>query len=110
MDRQQRRELIEEMKTDLREYITSISDYQIEQAVTIVKTQLRLLEQDNELDKKRIVKKFENDLEILTEKFQNTVEEVRRDFTEDIRRLQQGRARDKTDSDNILAKQQKEIT
>ena len=41
MDRQQKRELVEEMKQDLKDFITDISEYNIEQAVTIVKTQLR---------------------------------------------------------------------
>lgn len=69
MDRQEKRKLITEIKEELKDFITSISDYQVEQAVTIVKTQLRKLESDNELDKKRIVEGFNTKIENLTEYF-----------------------------------------
>ena len=58
-----------EIKEEMKVLITQISDYQVEQAVTIVKTQIRKLENENELDKKRIVERFEQELGNMTEYF-----------------------------------------
>ena len=88
-----------EIKDEMKQLITQISDYQVEQAVTIIKTQLRKLEGDNELDKKRIVERFEKEISSLTEYFKKTVQDVRKDFTDDIRSMQKLRARDKSDAD-----------
>ena len=99
MDRQEKRKLITEIKEELKDFITSISDYQVEQAVTIVKTQLRKLESDNELDKKRIVENFETKIGNLTEYFNQKVREVRKDFAEDMRNLQKLIHRHKSDAD-----------
>ena len=38
LDRQQKRELMNEIKDEMKVMITQISDYQVEQAVAIVKT------------------------------------------------------------------------
>ena len=59
MGRQQKRELIAEVKEEMKEMIIQLADYQVEQAISVVKQQLRQMEQDNELDKKRIVERFE---------------------------------------------------
>ena len=104
MDRQEKRKLMNEIKDEMKVLITQISDYQVEQAVTIVKTQLRKLEQDNELDKKRIVENFEGQILNLTEFFKKSVEDVRKDFNDDIRAIQKMRARDKSDADQLLSK------
>lgn len=88
-----------EIKEEMKVLITQISDYQVEQAVTIVKTQIRKLENENELDKKRIVERFEQELGNMTEYFKKQVKDVRKDFTDDIRSMQKLRARDKSDSD-----------
>ena len=88
-----------EIKEEMKKLITEISDYQVEQAVTIVKTQLRKLEQDNELDKRRIVERFEKEIQSLTEFFNKTVSEVKKDFSDDIRNIQKMRARDKSDAE-----------
>ena len=73
-----------EIKEEMKTLITQISDYQVEQAVTIVKTQLRKLEQDNELDKKRLEEKFEKELTNSADYFKKAVDDVRKDFTDDI--------------------------
>ena len=99
MDRQEKRKLMAEMKEEMKVLITQISDYQVEQAVTIVKTQLRKLESDNELDKKRIVEGFAKEIENLTDYFKKAVQDVRKDFNDDIRSMQKLRARDKSDAD-----------
>ena len=88
-----------EIKDEMKILITQISDYQVEQAVTIVKTQLRKLEQENELDKKRIVQRFEKELGNLTEYFKKAVQDVRTDFNDDIKNIKRLRARDKSDQD-----------
>jgi len=99
MDRQEKRKLMAEIKEEMKVLITQISDYQVEQAVTIVKTQLRKLESENELDKKRIVERFAKEISTLTEYFAKNVEDVRKDFNDDIRSLKKLRARDKSDAD-----------
>ena len=99
MDRQEKRKLMSEIKEEMKVLITQISDYQVEQAVTIVKVQIRKLENENELDKKRIVERFEQELGNMTEYFKKQVQDVRKDFTDDIRSMQKLRARDKSDSD-----------
>ena len=58
-----------EIKEEMNVLIREISDYQVEQAVTIIKTQLRKLESENELDKKRIVERFETEILKLTDFF-----------------------------------------
>ena len=88
-----------EIKEEMKVLITQISDYQVEQAVTIVKTQLRKLEQDNELDKKRITERFEKELKNMAEYFKKAVDDVRKDFTDDIGSMKKLRARDKSDAD-----------
>ena len=60
---------------------------------------MRKLESDNELDKKRIVERFEHELFNMTEYFTKQVQDVRKDFTDDIRSMQKLRARDKSDAD-----------
>ena len=60
---------------------------------------MRKLESDNELDKKRIVERFEQELLNMTEYFTKQVQDVRTDFTDDIRSMQKLRARDKSDAD-----------
>lgn len=55
------------------------------------------MEQENELDKKRMTEKSEMELKNITEYFNKKTEDVRKDFTEDMRRIAQLRARDKTD-------------
>jgi hypothetical protein len=97
LDRMDKRKLLAEIKDEMKTLITSISDYQVEQAVSIVKTQLRKLEVDNELDKKRIEERFEKEIAVMTSDFKKQVTEVRKDFTDDIRGMQKNRARDKTD-------------
>lgn len=87
MDRQEKRKLMAEIKEEMKVLITQISDYQVEQAVTLVKTQLRKLESENEMDKKRIVERFENELANITEYFKKQVQDVRKDFTDDIRSM-----------------------
>ena len=67
MDRQEKRKLMSEIKDEMKTLITQISEYQVEQATSIVKTQIRKLEAENELDKKRIVGRFEKELEGMTE-------------------------------------------
>lgn len=62
LDRMDKRKLLAEIKDEMKTLITSISDYQVEQAVSIVKTQLRKLEVENELDKKRIEERFEKEI------------------------------------------------
>ena len=99
MDRQEKRKLMAEIKEEMKVLITQISDYQVEQAVTIVKTQLRKLESENELDKKRIVERFAKEISTLTKYFAKNVEDVRKDFNDDIRSLKKLRARDKSDAD-----------
>lgn len=84
LDRQEKRKLMAEIKEEMKTLITQISDYQVEQAVTIVKTQLRKLEQDNELDKKRLEEKFEKELTNSADYFKKAVDDVRNDFTDDI--------------------------
>jgi len=98
-DRQEKRKLMAEIKEEMKVLITQISDYQVEQAVTIVKTQLRKLESENELDKKRIVERFAKEISTLTDYFAKNVEDVRKDFNDDIRSLKKLRARDKSDAD-----------
>lgn len=44
LDRQEKRKLMAEIKEEMKELITQISDYQVEKAVSIVKSQLRKLE------------------------------------------------------------------
>lgn len=102
MDRQEKRKLVTEIKDEMKVLVTQISDYQVEQAVTIVKTQLRKLEVENELDKKRIVETFEKEIHGITEYFKKAVEDVRKDFTGDIRSMQKLRARDKSDADRAI--------
>lgn len=99
LDRMDRRKLLAEIKDEMKTLITAISDYQVEQAVSIVKTQLRKLEVDNELDKKRIEERFEKEIAVMTADFKKQVTEVRKDFTDDIRAMQRNRARDKADQD-----------
>lgn len=65
-----------------------------------MKTQLRKMESENELDKKRIVERFETELNSVTEYFKRQVQDVRSDFEEEIRQMQKMRARDKSDADN----------
>ena len=57
------------------------------------------MEQDNELDKKRIVERFEKQIENLTEHFKEQVRDVRKDFENDLREIQKHRARDKSDNE-----------
>ena len=99
MDRQEKRKLVAEIKDELKTLITQISDYQVEQAVTIVKAQLRKLEVENELDKKRIVENFESELHSTTEYFKGAVKDVRHDFNDELRHMNKMRARDKSDQD-----------
>ena len=80
MDRQEKRKLMNEIKDEMKIMITQISDYQVEQAVTIVKTQLRQMQAENELDKKRIVERFETELSTTKEFFKKQVTDVRNDF------------------------------
>ena len=58
---------------------------------------------ENELDKKRIVERFETELETTKEFFKKQVTDVRNDFEEDIRSMQKMRGRDKTDMENRSA-------
>jgi L-amino acid N-acyltransferase YncA len=78
--------------------------------VTIVKTQLRKMESENELDKKRIVERFETELNSVTEYFKRQVQDVRSDFEEEIRQMQKMRARDKSDADNSFKDLDKQLT
>jgi len=94
---------MQEIKDEMKVMITQISDYQVEQAVTIVKTQLRKLEIDNELDKKRIEERFEKEISGMTEYFKKAVKDVRQDFTDDIRTIMKNRARDKSDQDLLMS-------
>jgi len=57
------------------------------------------MEVDNELDKKRIVERFEKEIEVLTEYFKKSVFDVRKDFNDDIRNINKMRCRDKSDMD-----------
>lgn len=84
--------------------IKQISDYQVQQAVTIVKQQLRKLEQDNDLDKKRIVESTDAKLQVVQERFGTVVSETRRDFNEEIKSMLKSIARHKSDTDIILGK------
>ena len=58
------------------------------------------MQSENELDKKRIVERFETELTSKEEFFKKQVADVRNDFQEDIRSMQKLRARDKTDMEN----------
>jgi len=58
---------------------------------------MRKLEVDNELDKKRIVERFEKEIINMTDYFNTTVSEVRKEFNEDMRNIARNRARDKAD-------------
>lgn len=58
------------------------------------------MESENELDKKRIVERFETELNSVTEYFKRQVQDVRTDFEDEIRQMQKMRARDKSDADN----------
>lgn len=91
---------MQEIKEEMKVMITQISDYQVEQAVSVIKKQIRFMESENEMDKKRIVERFEKSIENLTNDFQNTVEEVRHKFDDDLRHLHRMRARDKSDNEN----------
>jgi len=99
MDRQEKRKLMTEIKEEMKALITQISDYQVEQAVAVVKTQLRKLEAENDLDKKRIVGRFEKQLAGQAESFKKAVADVRSDFRDDLRAIQKLRARDRSDQD-----------
>lgn len=68
------------------------------------------MESENELDKKRIVERFETELNSVTEYFKRQVQDVRRDFEEEIRQMQKMRARDKSDADNSFKDLDKQLT
>ena len=68
------------------------------------------MESENELDKKRIVERFETELNSVTEYFKRQVQDVRSDFEEEIRQMQKMRARDKSDADNSFKDLDKQLT
>jgi hypothetical protein len=78
---------MQEVKDEMKVMIYQITDFQVEEAVTKVKLQVRKLEIDNELDKKRIKERFEKEIKNMTDYFKNSVGDVRREFTEDLRNI-----------------------
>lgn len=68
-DRQERRKLINEIKDDLKVQMTRIAEYHVEQGLTVIRSQIRKIESENELDKKRIVENFENEIKNVMEYF-----------------------------------------
>ena len=82
-----------------KELKAAIKKLEADEEKSQLKADLRKLEGDNELDKKRIVERFEKEIASLTDYFKKTVQDVRKDFTDDIRSMQKLRARDKSDAD-----------
>tara|TARA_B110000285_G_C14744750_1_gene432447 strand:+ start:100 stop:267 length:168 start_codon:yes stop_codon:yes gene_type:complete len=49
--------------------INQISGYQVEQGIVAIKSQIRQIEQDNILDKRRIVNRIESEIKALSDYF-----------------------------------------
>lgn len=49
--------------------MTRIAEYHVEQGLTVIRSQIRKIESENELDKKRIVENFENEIKNVMEYF-----------------------------------------
>lgn len=74
-----------EIRDEMKVMITQISDYQVGQAVAIVKAEVRQIEANNVIDKKRIAENFASELQAKADYFSDTVTAVRNQFEADIR-------------------------
>ena len=99
LDSTERRKLIKDIREEIKPLIAQIADFQIEKANQILKSQIRKIENDFQMEDQRIHERIEREIKATKELAAHDLRLVERDIKESIRSFQRQRARDKADYD-----------
>jgi hypothetical protein len=109
LDSGERRKLVKEIREEIKPLIAQIADFQIEKANSILKTQIRKIENDSNMEDSRIHEKIDREIKATQELAKRELRQVEKDIKESIRSFQRQRARDKADFDIQIKAQVDEI-